>query len=317
MGNPFVLALKPAWRAWAAPLATALLIGTGIVATAVLFEDSFIYFPLKYPDGWREIGHTGADDTTTGARIEECWFTASDGVRLHGWFCEARQGPGGPPDPHTDPMVLLWFHGNAGNVTHRYEMIVALLQLPVRVFIIDYRGYGKSEGSPSEQGLYRDGRAAWDYLTAARAVAPEQIILFGKSLGAAVAVDLATKVQPAGLIVQSGFTSVPDMAAALLPFIPRFVLRTKMNSLEKIHDVRCPKLFIHSPADEVVPYRLGRRLFAAASEPKEFYEVAGAPHNETYQVGGREYLDALQKFVRSCSPGRKAGAGGRAAPASR
>lgn len=196
--------------------------------------------------------------------------------------------------------TLLWFHGNAGNITHRFEMVRKLVQLPARVFIIDYRGYGRSEGSPSEQGLYLDARAAWDYLVNERGTSSASIVIFGDSLGGAVAIDLATTVSAAGLIVQSAFTSISDMAAEVMPFVPAFLVRTKMDSITKIPNVRSPKLFIHSPADEMVPYRLGRRLYDAAGDPKQFYEVAGASHNELDIVGGRAYFEAISRFVREC-----------------
>ncbi|MFL6229240.1 MAG: alpha/beta hydrolase, partial [Pyrinomonadaceae bacterium] len=186
-----------------------------------------------------------------------------------------------------------------GNVTHRRDIIDLLVGLPVNVLIIDYRGYGKSEGVPSEEGLYEDARAAWDYLTNARGVRADRIVIYGESLGGAVAVDLASKVKPCGLVVQSSFTSIADMAAELMPLVPHFVIRTKMDSREKIARVSCPKLFVHSPADDVVPYKLGRRLFEAAPEPKRFYEIKGAPHNLTYEIGGAPYLNALEDFIDS------------------
>jgi fermentation-respiration switch protein FrsA (DUF1100 family) len=197
-------------------------------------------------------------------------------------------------------MTLLWLHGNAGNISHRSEMIRALLQLTIQIFIIDYRGFGRSEGSPSEEGLYLDARAAWDYLINERGIPARNIVILGKSLGGAPAIDLAARVRPAGLIVQSTFTSIPDMAGTVIPFFPGFLLRTKMDSLGKVGRVSCPKLFIHSPADEVVPYQMGRRLYDAAPEPKQFYDVPAAPHNETWLAGGKGYLEALRSFIQSC-----------------
>ena len=267
----------------------------------MVFEDSLIYFPTKYPDGYWEVDDIPTRDGDIVPKIEDCNFETSDGVKLHGWYCTPHRKSNGALVPVSAEMTLLWFHGNAGNISYRYEMIRALMRLPVRVFIIDYRGYGKSDGKPTEQGLYLDARAAWDYLVDERREAPERIIIFGKSLGGAPAVDLATQVEPAGLIVQSGFTSAGDMAAAVLPFLPRMLLRTKLDSLSKIAQVPCPKLFIHSQADEVVPYELGRRLYEAAPEPKQFYEVKGSPHNSTYQVGGAPYFDALRNFIESCT----------------
>ncbi|HEY3129175.1 MAG TPA: alpha/beta hydrolase [Acidobacteriota bacterium] len=271
-------------------------------ALVMLFEEKFIYFPVKYPGGIWGVERLSVVKAETTFKLEDCHFTAADGVNLHGWYCTPYRKTEGVLIPNQSDMTLLWFHGNAGNISHRYEMTMMLMDLPVCVFIIDYRGYGKSEGSPSEQGLYYDAQGAWDYLLSRRGILPSRIVIFGDSLGSAPAIDLASKVRPAGLIVQSGFTSAPDMAAAVMPFLPRFLMRTKMDSVHKIPSVRCPKLFIHSPADEIVPYKLGRRLFDSAPEPKEFYEIANAPHNETYIVGGKEYLDRLRRFVQSCQP---------------
>jgi fermentation-respiration switch protein FrsA (DUF1100 family) len=226
-------------------------------------------------------------------------------VKLHGWFCVPKKKSGRELIPVSAEMVLLWFHGNAGNVTDRYDMIRMLMQVPVRILIIDYRGYGKSEGSPTERGLYADARAAWDYLSTERAIHPEYMVILGKSLGGAPAIDLATRVQPAGLIVQSSFTSIPDMAGTVIPLFPGVLLRTKMDSVNKIARVSCPKLFIHSPVDELVPFEMGRRLYATAPEPKRFYEVAGAPHNSTWMVGGKAYLEEVRSFVESCAPAHK------------
>ena len=263
-----------------------------IVAGAMFLERQMIYYPTRYPDGLWDLD---AVTRSSGCTLEDCFFTAADGVRLHGWWCRPSHAEGVTAD-----MVLLWFHGNAGNLSHRADLMLRLARTPVQVFIVDYRGYGRSEGRPSEQGLYRDGDAAWRYLTDERRMAPNRVVVFGDSLGGAVAVDLAARVSAAGLIVQSGFTSVPDMAARHFPFVPRFLIRTRMDSLAKITDVREPKLFIHSPTDEVVPYELGRRLYEAAPEPKWFLEVPGATHNDTDVVGGHRYFDAIRDFVARC-----------------
>jgi hypothetical protein len=278
-----------------------LLLCVGLGGVIMLFEEKFIYFPEKYPLGMWEVGKIRAGEGQVVPKVEDAWFTTEDGVRLHGWFCVPHRVEGGAAVPVSTELLLLFFHGNAGNITYRYDMIRMLMAIPVDVFIADYRGYGRSEGHPSEEGLYRDARGAWNHLVLERRIPPERVVLLGKSLGGAVAIDLATRVRPAGLIVQSSFTSVPDMASALMPFFPKFLLRTQMDSLRKIPEVACPKLFIHSPADEIVPYRLGRRLFEAASESKRFYEVPGAPHNETYLVGGEAYLEAIRVFIRSCA----------------
>ena len=282
-----------------------ILLCVGIVVLVMAFEDKLIFFPAKYPEGFWSVENIPAGEGEIIPKIEDCRFSASDGKGLHGWFCTPHKKTAGQLVPVPTEMVLLFFHGNAGNITHRYDMIRALMELPVQVFIIDYRGYGKSEGNPSERGLYLDARAAWDYLTVERGVPSNRVIIFGKSLGSVPAVDLASKVEAAGLVVQSGFTSAPDMAASIFPLLPKMLLHSKMDSINKIATVAYPKLFVHSPIDEVVPYKLGRRLFDAAQEPKQFYDVAGAPHNETYIVGGKAYLKALRDFIESCKPAFK------------
>lgn len=279
----------------------ALLLVIGFLIMVMFFEDKFIYYPAKYPEGDWRIEPVAREGEIIPA-IEDTYFQTSDQVKLHGWFCSPQKKIGGAFERVPSAMTLLWFHGNAGNLSHRYDMLRDLIKLPAQIFIIDYRGYGRSEGAPSEEGLYTDARAAWDYLTAERGIAAERIIIFGKSLGGAAAVDLASRVEAAGLIVQSSFTSAADMAAQIMPFIPRALIKTKMDSINKIASVRCAKLFIHSPADEVVPYELGRRLFEAAPEPKQFYEVKGASHNDTWLVGGKDYFEALRAFVESCAP---------------
>jgi fermentation-respiration switch protein FrsA (DUF1100 family) len=280
-------------------------IATGVVVVSIVlimtFEDKLIYFPAKYPEGLWGVETVKTREGEVGPKIEDAYFKTGDGVTLHGWFCSPQENLAGVMRPVASEMVLLWFHGNAGNLSHRLDMIQKLVRLPVTVFIVDYRGYGRSEGTPSELGLYADGRAAWEYLVNGRGIPPDRIVIFGKSLGGVVAIDLATRVEAGGLIVQSSFTSAADMASRVMPLLPQFLIRTKFDSIGKIGRVGCPKLFIHSRADEVVPYELGRRLYLAASEPKRFYDVDGAPHNETYIIGGEAYLAAINGFIQSCA----------------
>jgi fermentation-respiration switch protein FrsA (DUF1100 family) len=275
-------------------VSTAVLFAT-IVVTMSIFERSLIFFPTRFPDGeWdAQVVSRGS-----GCTIEDCFFSAADEVRLHGWLCrreEISEGIG-------TGATVLWFHGNAGNLSDRADLLLQLAaRLPAEVMIIDYRGYGRCGGRPSEAGLYRDARAAWRYLVEERGVAPGAIVIFGKSLGGAVAVDLATEVDAAGLIVESSFTSVPAMATHHYPFVPPFLVRTRMDSLSKISSIHCPKLFVHSRADEVVPFTLGCELYEAAPEPKTFFEIEGAAHNETAVVGGTAYFEALSKFIATCT----------------
>lgn len=246
---------------------------------AMIFEDSLIYFPAKLDSKWKPL-----------YGIEECFFSAADGTKLHGVYLR--------PTPNS--KVLLWFHGNAGNLEGRIDMMYGFLKKDIGVFLIDYHGYGKSEGKPSEKGIYDDSTAAYNFLINEKKLLPKDIVIFGKSLGGGPATDLAARVPCAGLILQSTFTSIPDMAKGMFPFsLVAWAARTKFDNLSKIGNVRVPKLHIHSPADEVVPFKLGRKLFEAAPEPKQFYEVPGAGHNETYIVGGASYFSRVAEFVSS------------------
>ncbi len=270
----------------------AIFVAVGFVAVwglIVLFEDSLIFFPSTYPAGFWD---TEAVSRGSGVDIEDCFFDTDDGLRLHGWWAR----PVADRDSRDQPVVL-FFHGNAGNLSDRAGFVADLCGLEVEVLIVDYRGYGRSEGRPSEQGLYRDAEAAWRFLTVENEVPDDRIVLLGKSLGGVAAVDLSTRIHPAGLILQSCFTSVPDMATRYYPFVPRFIVRTRMDNLDKIGRVSCPVLVVHSTGDEIAPFDMGRRLFDAAEEPKSFFEIQGAGHNETIAVGGRQYLEALGGFV--------------------
>ncbi len=261
-----------------------------MLGAMVFFEEPLIFFPTRHPAGRWDVDEIGRG---TGCVFTDHWMGTDDGVRIHGW--RVRRAESGENDP-----LLLFFHGNAGNLSDRAELAVELaIRAEAQVFLVGYRGYGRSEGRPSEKGLFLDACAAWRELTTSRGVDPGRIVIFGKSLGGAVAVDLAAGVEPAGLIVESSFTSIPDMAATHYPFVPRAFVRTRMDSLSKIPRVRCPKLFIHSRSDRVVPYELGRRLFEAAPKPKRFHEVVGAGHNETWLVGGAAYFAAIREFVDS------------------
>lgn len=269
-------------------VAIAFAIFATMILLMALFERSLIFFPTRHPDG---MWDTEAAARGTGCVIEDHFFTARDGTRLHGWWC--RRLDARPDDP-----VLLFFHGNAGNLSHRADLLIELAtRTPASVFVVGYRGYGRSEGRPKEAGLYLDARAAWTHLTEGSGVGADRVVIFGKSLGGGVAVDLALVAPAAGLIVESSFTSIPDMAGAHYPFVPKFLVRTQMNSVVKVPLISIPKLFIHSQNDRVVPYRLGRELFEAASEPKRFHEVIGAGHNDTWLVGGNAYFEALSAFI--------------------
>jgi fermentation-respiration switch protein FrsA (DUF1100 family) len=239
-----------------------------------------VCFPQKGHDGRPEDFRLTARDL---------FFETKDRVRLHGWLFSADfKGP-----------YLLWCHGNAGNISHRLENIALLLKKGINVFIFDYRGYGKSEGTVSEQGFYRDARAAWDCLLKEGSTTPSQIVLFGRSLGCAVAVDLALQVPAAGLILESGFPHLGTMARYHYPFVlSEKFLSGRYDALSKITRVKMPVLVVHGTKDSIVPISLGRRLFQAAPEPKSFYEIPGADHNDTYIIGGEAYFQMIREAIR-------------------
>lgn len=278
-------------------LCLAALLYIGLMLYAMTIADRIIFQPSKYPSGNWTIVSNAAGNEQSAPRFEDVWLSTADGVRIHGWYVTSVGKANKADRAAFYRITILFCHGNGGNISDRAELVSKFTGLPADVFIFDYRGYGKSEGVPSEQGVYADAQAAWDYLQNRADAKDRQIILYGESLGGAVAIELASRVHPAGLIVQSSFTSIADMAKTLLPIIPGFVIRTKMDSLSKVPLLPCPKLFIHSPADDVVPFRLGKRLFESASEPKQFYEVPSARHNETDTVGGAQYLETISRFV--------------------
>jgi fermentation-respiration switch protein FrsA (DUF1100 family) len=231
----------------------------------------------------RSLDRTPAD---IGADYRDVWIRTNDGVRIHGWFL-----------PGDSDRVLLFFHGNAGNISHRLESIRQFLQLGLSVLIIDYRGYGQSEGRTTEQGIYRDAEAAWQFLVETNTVAERHIVLFGRSMGASAAAFLAARHQPLALVVESSFTSVPDIAAEYYPWLPvRWLSRLRHSTAEFVRQADCPVLVIHSRDDEIVPFRHAEAIFAAASEPKAFLEIRGT-HNDAFLRDEQNYLGGLRSFL--------------------
>ncbi|MBW1917935.1 MAG: alpha/beta hydrolase [Deltaproteobacteria bacterium] len=222
-----------------------------------------------------------------GLEYEEVLFTTDDQVQLHGWWV---------PQPQPSP-TLLWFHGNAGNISHRLENLLLLWRkVGLQIFIFDYREYGRSQGRITREGTYLDASAAYDYVTARLGIASENLILFGRSLGSALAVNLAVKKPCRALIVESAFTSSEDMFRLYAPFVS-WRPTVPYDNLGKISQVRVPLLIIHGVYDEVIPFKMGERLFAAANPPKFFYPIPQAHHNDTYMIGGEAYFLRLKTFV--------------------
>lgn len=243
-----------------------------------VFQSQFVYYPTR---------PVTTDPADISLEFENVTLETKDGVRLSGWFI-----------PHSDARgVLLFCHGNAGNIGHRMESIEIFHRLGLDVFIFDYRGYGQSEGKPSETGTYQDAEAAWRHLTKKRQIEPGRIIIFGRSLGGAVAAWLAQHHTPAALILESSFTSLPDIAATLYPYLPvRLLLRFKYSTAEYLKKIDCPVLIVHSPDDDIMPFSHGQRLFATASEPKSFLEIGGT-HNEGFLTSGSHYQESLNAFI--------------------
>lgn len=226
-----------------------------------------------------------------GLSFESVMLPTEDGERIHGWYV--------PRAPGAMPLgVVLFFHGNAGNISHRLDSIRMFNALGHDVLIVDYRGYGDSTGKPTEEGLYRDGEAAWNYLVKERGIEAERIVLFGRSLGAVVASRVASRNAPAGLIIESGFTSGADMAARLYPFLPaRLVTRLDFPLIEFVRRVECPVMVIHSRDDEIIPFDMGRTIYEAVpGDDVTFLEIWGG-HNTGFILSEPVYLPALREFL--------------------
>lgn len=255
----------------------------GIVILAWLFQHRLLYLPTTPGREW------AATPAQIGLNYEDLRIRTTDGIELSAWLV--------PAEP--DRGLLLFFHGNAGNISHRLESIELFRRLDLSVLIIDYRGFGRSEGRPSEPGTYRDAAAAWRYSVEELGRPPREIVIFGRSLGAAVAAHLAdnTPRPPAALIVESAFTSAPDMAQRVYPFLPaRWLTRFGYRTRDHVAGVVAPVLVIHSEDDEIAPFDLGEEVFAAAPEPKRFL-VLGGSHNTGFLESRADYVRGIDSFL--------------------
>ncbi|WP_028575184.1 alpha/beta hydrolase [Desulfonatronovibrio hydrogenovorans] len=250
---------------------------------AYFFQHRLVYVPYSSLQG---------DPAQIGLGFQEVYIDSRNGNRVHAWFIPAAQ----------ERAVVLFCHGNAGNISHRLQTISYLHSLDVSVLIFDYQGYGRSSGKPSEINTYADARAAWDYLVGTRRIDPDRIFIFGRSLGGAVAADLAAKTDPAGVILESTFTSVIDLGSELFRFLPvRLLSRFEYNTLDKLRNISAPTLIIHSPDDEIIPHSHGQRLYESATEPKHFQEIRGG-HNTGFMESEVSYLESLDDFFSRYSP---------------
>ncbi len=253
----------------------------GLGLLMYIFQSRYVYFP----------GRTVlATPMAVGLSFEEVTLIAADGPRLAAWFVPAEPARG----------TILICHGNGGNIGDRLHVIQRFHGLDLNVFIFDYRGYGNSQGSPSEAGTYADALAAWNHLVRERSLPPNRVIVCGRSLGGAVAAWLADRQQPAGLILESTFTSLVDIGAKLYPYLPvRLLCRYRYPTLEHVRNIRCPVLVAHGREDEMIPFAHGQKIFAAAPDPKIFAELTGG-HNDGEDLTEADYRQALDEFTIRC-----------------
>jgi len=252
-----------------------------MVALLYVSQDRMLYYP-NMPS--REHSGTPAD---IGLEYETVTLVTEDELQLNAWLIHHPKQKG----------VVLFCHGNAGNISHRLSSIKVFHDLGFSVLIFDYRGYGKSEGTPSESGTYKDAETAWRYLTEVRNYQAIDIILFGRSLGGSIAAYLATKQSPKAIVVESSFTSVPDLAAKLYPLFPvRWLTKFHYPTSKYLQRIRCPVLVVHSRDDEIIPFDHGRALYAAAAEPKQMLELRGS-HNDAFLRDKKAYMEGLRSFL--------------------
>jgi fermentation-respiration switch protein FrsA (DUF1100 family) len=253
----------------------------GVLLVLLAFENSLLFHPARYEESWQEA--------PPAARAEDVYLETADGTRIHGWWC---------PTSNWEPShgAVLYLHGNAGNLSHRGESVVRWQQrLHLPVLIIDYPGYGRSDGKPSEADCYAAANAAFAWLAEQKDIPGERIILYGGSLGGAVAIDLASRQPCRALVLVSAFTSVPDMAQQQYPWLPaRWLVRNRFESEAKIGRCACPIFLAHGTADHLVPFTMGERLFVAAREPKQFFAMEGHDHKNTPPPA---FYDAVREFL--------------------
>ena len=251
-----------------------------------MFEERYIFHPSRVLEG---------DPGDWGLEYEDVRFGADDLPRLHGWLVPGRK-----------EITWIWFHGNAGNISHRLDSIRLFHdELGVGIFIFDYRGYGASEGRPTERGLYRDAEAAIQWVRSHPVAGAHQLLFFGRSLGTAVAVEMARRHRPWGLILEAPLLSIRAMAAdhgLWAVAMASLLFRARLDSLRKIKDIHAPLLVIHGQQDETIPFRHGQRLFEAANDPKQLYAIPNGGHTDGHVAGGGEYIATLERFMAGLGP---------------
>lgn len=254
----------------------------GVIVLLMFLENRLVYPRTTAAQHW---------EPAPTDEIQDIEIESADGTLIHAWYLHHPTSKG----------ALLHLHGNAGNLSHRGRILVRLREtLNVSALIIDYPGYGKSGGSPSEQGCYDAADAAYTWLTSAKKYEGENVLIFGKSLGGGVGVELATRRPHRALVLIKTFTSAPDVGASFYPWLPvRWVMRNRFNSLERIQQIKTPVYIAHGDRDRIVPFKLGKRLFEAATEPKAFKVLAGQDHNDRLED---EFFEDLAEFLKRKAP---------------
>jgi fermentation-respiration switch protein FrsA (DUF1100 family) len=264
-------------------IVTVLVIAYAVLGLTLFFmQSAFLYRPL------REIVNTPED---IGIEFENVTLETADGVKLNAWYIPAKEAK----------MTMLFCHGNGGNIMHRLDSINLFNKLGLNCLIFDYRGYGQSEGKPTEQGTYTDAMSAYKWLTQTKNISPDEIIVFGRSLGGSVAAYIAERMKVRALVLESCFTSYVDVGKKFYPYMPvRWFARFKYDTIDSLKNVKCPVMVIHSRSDEMVPFEFGLGLYDVAPEPKEFVEIAGN-HNDGFLVSGEIYTVAWEKWLKFLS----------------
>jgi fermentation-respiration switch protein FrsA (DUF1100 family) len=276
-------------------LTALVLLYAGLLLLVYVYQGRLLFVPGR---------HLAGTPAAEGLAFEEVTLETHDGEALHGWWV--------PATP--ERAVVLFPHGNAGNIADRVGFLTGFQRLGLSIFMFDYRGYGRSTGRPTEKGLYRDAETAWHYLTTARGTPASGLVLFGRSLGASVATWLALKHRPAALILESPFTSVPDLAARLYWYLPvRLLARLHFDNVRRIPGLQAPLLVLHSSEDELIPFAHGKQVFAAAPEPKVFLQITGT-HGNNFRTTGPAYWDGIDDFLTAHLPPEPPGAGPETTP---
>jgi uncharacterized protein len=275
---------RPLQRRLLSHVVTILIAYLAVLALVRIFESHFIFFP-NYPS------RLDGDWHPRGLNVQDVWLTTSDGIKLHAWWIPGENAR----------FTFLAFHGNASNIANRAPVYEFLRSIGANVFAVEYRGYGRSQGKPSESGVYRDADAAYEYVVNAKQIDPKTIISFGQSLGTAVATHLAAHRQVAGLVLEAPFPSASRVAGKVFWFLPgvSLLVHGQFDTKDWIKEIHAPVLIVHCTDDPVIPIQFGQKVFDAANPPKSFLRINGSCHEEASIIAPNRYREALQSFLDS------------------